>query len=90
MYGEKAVWYDTPSWTTCLTVYGGLKARFISSQELPNLYSAKLKIKKTKFEHLQALKNTLTQDYHSFYHKLSHEYKKIKKNHYLLPEAILI
>ena len=39
---------------------------------LPNLYSAPLKIKDTKFQHLQQLKAVIPKDYHSFYDTLDH------------------
>ena len=36
-------------------------------EQLPNLYSKRLKIKNRKFQDLQDLKTTLPSDYHYFY-----------------------
>ena len=36
-------------------------------EQLPNLYSERLKIKNRKFQDLQDLKTTLPSDYHDFY-----------------------
>nr|CAH7752722.1 unnamed protein product [Callosobruchus chinensis] len=49
------------------------KCSAIPMESLPNLYHGKLKIKREKFEHLQALKSTMETDYHSFYDSLEHD-----------------
>ncbi|CAG9783180.1 unnamed protein product [Diatraea saccharalis] len=41
--------------------------------DLPSLYTERLKIKKTKFNHLQELKLTMESDFHAFYDSLPHE-----------------
>nr|CAH7765192.1 unnamed protein product [Callosobruchus chinensis] len=49
------------------------KCSAIPMESLPNLYHGKLKIKREKFEHLQALKSTMETDYNSFYDSLEHD-----------------
>jgi hypothetical protein len=41
--------------------------------DLPPLYTERKKIKAEKFKHLQCLKESLLQDYHSFYNNIPHE-----------------
>ncbi|XP_031331486.1 uncharacterized protein LOC116162089 [Photinus pyralis] len=41
--------------------------------DLPHLYKERLKIKKTKYQHLQFLKQSLTADYHLFYDNLPYD-----------------
>ena len=41
--------------------------------ELTQLHREKLKIKKSKFEHLQQLKDVIPRIYHQFYDELPHE-----------------
>lgn len=41
--------------------------------DFPQLYSSRLKIPRSKFNHLQELKMILCSDYHSFYDNLPHE-----------------
>ncbi|CAH1963625.1 unnamed protein product [Acanthoscelides obtectus] len=43
------------------------------TQSLPNMYQERRKIKKEKYDHLQILKKTLLQDYHTFYDNLPYE-----------------
>lgn len=45
----------------------------ISVQDLPPLYNERLKIKKTKFEHLQQLKEVMEVDYQAFYDAIPYE-----------------
>lgn len=58
-------------WKALPSRYNKVKATEL--QELPRLYSAPLKIKKEKFDHLMSLKNILPKDYHHFYDQLPHE-----------------
>lgn len=44
-----------------------------NTDELPDLYSSRRKIKKEKFMHLQQLKRGLEEDYHSFYDNIPYE-----------------
>lgn len=39
---------------------------------IPQLYSARIPIKKEKYQHLQELKKTMEKDYHNFYDILPH------------------
>lgn len=39
-------------------------------ENIPRLYSARIPIKKEKYQHLQELKNTMEKDYHNFYDNL--------------------
>lgn len=48
------------------------KTSFIPWDDIPQLYSARLKIKKEKYLDLQALKHILEKDYHQFYDNLPH------------------
>ncbi|CAB3256002.1 unnamed protein product [Arctia plantaginis] len=45
---------------------------FIPWDTIPQLYPARLKIKKEKYQDLQALKHTMEKDYHNFYDNLPH------------------
>ncbi|CAG4967866.1 unnamed protein product [Parnassius apollo] len=45
---------------------------FIPWDTVPQLYSARLKIKKEKYQDLQNLKHTMEKDYHNFYDNLPH------------------
>lgn len=48
------------------------KVTAIPLTELPVLYKQRIPIKNEKFNHLQALKNTLEKDYHAFYDDIPH------------------
>ena len=49
-----------------------LKPRAVQREEPIVLYQTKLKIKETKYQHLQQLKTVMPRDYHTFYDNLSH------------------
>ncbi|CAG5055137.1 unnamed protein product [Parnassius apollo] len=48
------------------------KISCIPWDEIPQLYSTRLKIKKEKYQDLQTLKHTMEKDYHKFYDDLPH------------------
>lgn len=45
----------------------------VTLEELPNLYKERIRITKTKYEHLQQLKVTLPADFHAFYDNLPYQ-----------------
>lgn len=62
----------TENWQL-LTIRGNKKIPLgILLNDIPTVYKEKLKIKKEKFDHLQALKTTMLSDYHAFYNNLKH------------------
>ncbi len=52
--------------------HAAVPPKFTPFQELPALYTAKLKISKEKYEHIQSLLPTIPHDHHLFYKNLPH------------------
>lgn len=67
---EYKIRHSTVEWSPLPTRTKNVQ--FIPWDTIPQLYSARLKIKKEKYQDLQDLKDTMEKDYHNFYDNLPH------------------